>query len=93
MKQENGQGEFGQELTEVAPSRHQQKRLVYASEAPLEEEDLDKQNRAISTERQRFTRSNTVYTEARVTVKHERYNRLQHRPHDTKNTTKTSKEH
>ncbi|KAG5413779.1 hypothetical protein IGI04_001346 [Brassica rapa subsp. trilocularis] len=92
MKQENGQGEFGQELTEVAPSRHQQKRLAYASGAPLEE-DLDQQNRAISTERQRFTHSNDVYTEARVTVKHERYNRLQHRPHDTKDTSKTSKEH
>ncbi|KAF3503476.1 hypothetical protein F2Q69_00045605 [Brassica cretica] len=54
---------------------HQQKRLAYASGAPLEE-DFDQQNRAISTERQRFTHSNVVYTEARVTVKHERYNRL-----------------
>ncbi|KAF3527142.1 hypothetical protein F2Q69_00049559 [Brassica cretica] len=47
MKQENGQREFGQELTEVVLSRHQQKRLAYASGAPLEE-DLHQQNRAIS---------------------------------------------
>ena len=47
MKQENGQREFGQDLTEVVLSRHQQKRLAYASGAPLEE-DLHQQNRAIS---------------------------------------------
>ncbi|KAJ4886863.1 Uncharacterized protein Rs2_26611 [Raphanus sativus] len=38
------------------------------------------------------TNNNATYVEAQVTVKRERYNRLPHRPRDTKNAAKTTEE-
>ncbi|KAF2607302.1 hypothetical protein F2Q68_00045543 [Brassica cretica] len=75
-------------LEKVWSRTHQSSSEQASTEAPglrpgaQLEEGLDQQILAISTERQKFSRINTAYAEARVTGKHRRYNRLQHHPHN-----------